>query len=60
MLGFDYLEWCDYGTFDVDNLPHGHSSQRLSLEVWTQANQGNHLQLQIVPGGQTALSLGEQ
>lgn len=61
MLGFDYLEWCDYSTFDVDNLPEGPSSQRLSLEVWAQANQGNHLQLQIVQGGgQTASSVGEQ
>ena len=50
VLGFDYLEWCDYGTFDVDNLPEGPSSQRLSLEVWAQANQGNHLQLQIMRG----------
>ena len=60
VLGFDYLEWCDYGTFDVDNPPEGPSSRCLSLEVWTQANQGNHLQLQIVPGGQIASSLGEQ
>lgn len=21
VLGFDYLQWCDYGTFDVDNPP---------------------------------------
>ena len=64
VLGFDYLEWCDYGTFDVDNLPEGPSSQCLSLEVWAQANQGNHLQLQIMRGGagvgQTASSVGEQ
>lgn len=27
LLGFDYLEWCDQGTFDVDSLSEGPSSQ---------------------------------